>query len=258
MTEYEQLSLCFPVNSADILGSVFDDALRALVKKQPTPKVEARFYPYAGLSSTIRLRQGRVYARVSDILVDSPREVLYALACTLVAKLYRLKISKEHERTYRDYVLHPVIVDASQSARRRRGYKLTTSSRGKVHDLGELFTTLNARYFGGELERPLLSWSPRRTSKVLGHHDHVHRAIIVSRTLDDANIPSFVVEYVLYHEMLHVKHPTRVVAGRTIYHGRAFREDERRFERFDAAVEWLDKIASSSRRKDRKQRHQTR
>lgn len=252
--EYEQLSLSFPVASADILESVFDDALRALLKKQPRPKVEARFYPYAGLSSTIRLRQGRVYARVSDILVDSPREVLFALACTLVAKLYRLKISKEHERTYRDYLLHPVVVNASQSTRRRRGYKITTSSRGRTYDLGELFTTLNVRYFFGELERPLLSWSPRRTSKVLGHHDHVHRAIIISRSLDDVNIPRFVVEYVLYHEMLHVKHPTRVVGGRTIYHGRAFREDERRFERFDAAVEWLDKVAASSRAKSRKRR----
>jgi hypothetical protein len=246
MTEHEQLSFSFPVNSGDILEAVFDDAFRALVKKQPRPKIVARFYPYAGLSSTIRLRQGRIYARVSDILVDSPREVLFALACTLVAKLYRLKISKEHERTYREHVLHPTIVDASQSARRRRGYKITTSSRGKAYDLAELFTALNARYFGGKLERPLLSWSPRPTRKVLGHHDHVHRAIIISRTLDDMNIPRFVVEYVLYHEMLHVKHPTRVISGRTIYHGRAFREDERQFERMDAAVEWLDEIAKPS------------
>lgn len=254
MTEYEQLNLSFPVNSADILESVFDDALCALLKKQPTPKVEARFYPYAGLSSTIRLRKGRVYARVSDILIDSPREVLFALACTLVAKLYRLKISEEHERKYRHYILHPVIVDASQSTRRRRGYKITTSPRGKAYDLAEIFTTLNERYFSGKLDRPLLSWSLHRTSKILGHHDHVHRAIIISRTLDDVSIPRFVVEYVLYHEMLHVKHPTRVVAGRTIYHGRAFRQDERGFERFDAAVEWLDKIAASSRAKSRRRR----
>src|SRR5262245_11547636 len=252
--EYEQLSLSFPVASADILESVFDDALRALLKKQPRPKVEARFYPYAGLSSTIRLRKGRVYARVSDILVDSPREVLFALACILIAKLYRLKISKEHERIYREHVLHPPIVDASQSARRKRGHKLTTSSQGKAYDLGELFSALNFRYFAGALERPLLSWSPRRTRKILGHHDHVHGAIIVSRTLDDVNIPRFVVEYVLYHEMLHVKHPTRVIGGRRIYHGRAFREDERRFERFDAAVEWLDNVAASSRAKSRKRR----
>ncbi|MEK6323075.1 MAG: SprT-like domain-containing protein [Acidobacteriota bacterium] len=254
MIEYEQLHLYSPVTSDDILESVFDQALRALVKKEPRPKVEARFYPYAGLSSTIRLRQGRVLARVSDILVGSPREVLFALASILVAKLYRLKASKVHEHVYRAHTLHPPILDASQAARRRRGYKITTSSCGKVYDLAELFTQLNARYFDGKLELPMLSWSQRQTRRVLGHHDHVHRTIIISSTLDDAAIPRFVVEYVLYHEMLHVKHPARMISGRTIYHGPWFRDDERLFERFEEALKWLEKIAAPARRKNRRHR----
>jgi hypothetical protein len=254
MSQYEQLHLYTPVTSDDSLEAVFDQALRALVKKEPRPKVEARFYPYAGLSSTIRLRQGRVLARVSDILVGSPREVLFALASILVAKLYRLKASKVHERVYRAHTLHPPILDASQVARRNRGYKITTSSRGKVYDLGELFARLNTRYFDGQLEAPMLSWSQRQTRRILGHHDHVHRTIIISSTLDDAAIPRFVVEYVLYHEMLHVKHPARLSSGRTIYHGPLFRKDERLFERFDEALKWLEKIAVPSRRKTRRRR----
>jgi hypothetical protein len=254
MPDYEQLHLYSPVDSDDLLESVFDEALRSLVKKEPRPEVVARFYPYAGLSSTIRLRKGRVHARVSDILVGSPREVLFALACILVAKLFRLKTPTVHERIYREHTLDPSVLDASHDTRRKRGYKLTTSSRGKVYDLAELFEELDARYFAGKLERPLLSWSQRRTRRVLGHHDHVHRAIIISSTLDSRRIPRLVVEYVLYHEMLHVKHPPRVISGRTIYHGRAFREDERRFERFDEALKWLEKIASPLPSKVRKRR----
>lgn len=254
MIEYEQLHLYSPVTSDEILEAVFDQALRALVRKEPRPKVEARFYPYAGLSSTIRLRQGRVFARVSDILKGSPREVLFALACILVAKLYRLKASKAHERVYREHTLDPPILDASHAARRRRGYKITTSSRGKTYDLAELFSELNTRYFSGKLERPMLSWSQRQTRRVLGHHDHVHRTIIISKTLDNAAIPRFVVEYVLYHEMLHVRHPARVVSGRTVYHGRAFRQDEPLFERFDDALKWLEKIAAPPRGKIRRRR----
>jgi len=249
MVEYEQLHLYSPVTSDDVLESVFDQALRALVKKDPRPKVEARFYPYTGLSSTIRLRDGRVLVRVSDILVGSPREVLFSLACILIAKLYRLKTSKSHERVYRQHALDPPVLEASQATRRKRGHKIATSSRGKVYELDELFTQLNARYFGGQLERPTLSWSRRQTHRVLGHHDHVHRAIVVSSTLDDESIPRFVVEYVLYHEMLHVKHPARLVSGRTVYHGTAFRKDERLFERFDEALKWLEKIAVPTRRR---------
>jgi hypothetical protein len=254
VSEYEQLNLYNPVTSDDTLQTVFEQALLTLVKKEPRPKVEARFYPYAGLSSTIRLRQGRVLVRVSDILVGSPREVLFALASILVAKLYRLKASKTHERVYRAHTIHPPILDASQEARRSRGYKVTTSSRGKVYDLAELFKQLNAKYFDGRLESPMLSWSQRKTRRILGHHDHVHQTIIISSTLDETAIPRFVVEYVLYHEMLHVKHPARLISGRTIYHGPGFREDERRFERFDEAVKWLEKIALPARRKTRKRR----
>ncbi|HWP44348.1 MAG TPA: M48 family peptidase [Blastocatellia bacterium] len=231
------------------LESIFNEALRAVVKKEPRPPVEARFYPYAGLSSTIRLRRGRVLVRVSDILKQSPPEVLYALACILVSKLYRLKTSREHQRTYREYASTPAVLDASEAARRKRGYKLTTSPRGKVFDLEEVFADLNARYFGGQLERPLLSWSLRRPRRILGHHDHVHGAIIISRTLDSPRIPRFVLEYVLYHEMLHVKHPARVVGHRTIYHSASFRADERLFERYEEALDWLEKIAAPVRRR---------
>jgi len=253
MTEREQLKFDFnpPATSDENLKTVFDEAMRALVRKEPRPPVEARFYPYAGLSSTIRMRQGRVYVRVSDILRQCPREVLYALACILVAKLYRQKISTEHERAYREYTTRPSVMEASEATRRSRGYKITTSPAGKVYDLESLFAKLNSRYFAGGLERPVLSWSQRRTRRVLGHHDHVHDAIIISRTLDDARIPRFVVEYVLYHEMLHVKHRARTVSGRTIYHSRQFREDEARFERFDEAVEWLERIARPARRRRR-------
>lgn len=231
------------------LESIFNEALKAVVKRDPRPQVEARFYPYAGLSSTIRLRQGRVLVRVSDILIQSPPEVLYALACILVSKLYRLKTSREHQRTYREYASTPAVLDASEAARRKRGYKLTTSPRGKVFDLDELFTDLNARYFDGLLDRPQLSWSLRRTRRVLGHHDHVHGAIIISRTLDTARIPRFVLEYVLYHEMLHVKHPPKVVGGRTIYHSAPFRADERTFYKYDEALDWLERIATPVRKR---------
>ena len=233
------------------LEVIFEKALSAVVKREPRPSVEARFYPYAGLSSTIRLREGCVYVRVSDVLTHSPEEVLHALASILVAKLYRLKASKEHERVYREYTARPAVLSASESARRQRGYKIISSPLGRVYDLEELFADLNARYFSGSLERPLLSWSQRRTGRVLGHHDHVHGAIIISRTLDSPRIPRLVVEYVLYHEMLHVKHPPKAAGRRTVYHSRQFRSDERRFEQFDEALNLLEKIALPRKRRRR-------
>jgi hypothetical protein len=234
------------------LEFLFKEALQIFVKKEPVPSLEARFYPYAGLSSTIRLRNGHIYARVSDILEKAPDEVLFALACILIAKLYRRKAPKVQQELYRSYITQQPVADASDSTRRQRGYKLTTSPRGAHYDLEELFDSLNARYFDGELTRPLLSWSTRKARRVLGHHDNIHSVIIISRALDTAETPRFVVEYVLYHEMLHIKHPQRYVDGRKIIHGAEFRAEERRFQNFLEANKWLEQIALPVRRRLRR------
>ncbi len=241
-----------PISAEARLESIFTDALKKLVKKEIVPLVEARFYPYTGLSSTVRLRQGRIYARVSDILSDSPADVLFALACILVAKLYRLRMPKEQNQIYRQYILDQSVMDATDASRRERGYKITTSPQGKFYDLDKLFDEVNARYFRSQIERPVLSWSPRNSRRVLGHHDSIHGAIIISRTLDSLKTPSHVVEFVLYHEMLHIKHPQRLVNGRKISHDRRFRDDERHFENFDEATKWLEKNALPVRRRRRR------
>jgi len=239
-------------HDADVdLKSAFAAAIRA-ARKHPAPEIEARFYPYVGLSSTIRLRSGRIYARVSDVLAGSPPEVLYALACMLVAKLYRRKTSGEHERIYRQYTTRREVLDASEAVRRKRGYKIISSPQGKVYNLEQTFDKLNGYYFQDSLSRPLLSWSPGRPRRILGHHDHIHGTIVISRTLDSSAIPEFVLEYVLYHKMLHVKHAPRLQGSRTVYHSRQFRADERRFERFDEALKWLEQKAPSVRPRARK------
>jgi hypothetical protein len=241
-----------PITAETRLESIFTEALKKLVKRQSIPQVEARFYPYTGLSSTVRLRQGRIYARVSDILVETPSDVLFALACILVAKLYRLKTPKEENQIYRQYILDQSIMDATDASRRERGYKLTTSPQGKVYDLDKLFDEVNEQYFNSQIERPVLSWSQRNSRRVLGHHDSLHGTIIISRALDSLKTPRSVVEFVLYHEMLHIKHPQRLVNGRKISHDRKFRDDERQFEDFDEATKWLEKNALPVRRRRRR------
>jgi hypothetical protein len=236
------------------LEAIFDEALREAVTKEPLPQVSVCFYPYAGLSSTIRLRNGCVYARVSDLLLQSPREVLLALARILIAKLYRRKPPVEAGRIYREYVSKPEVMEASNAARRRRGYKMISHPRGRAYDLDRIFDYLNARYFAGRLEKPVLSWSQRRTRRVFGHHDGVHEAIVISRTLDTYRIPRFVLEFVLYHEMLHIKHPPSRTGSRSVYHSPEFQADERRFEKFHEATDWLNLIAAPARRKKPKSR----
>ena len=231
------------------LKRVFTDVFRQLDRRN-VPPIDVRFYPYVGLHHTIRVRSGRVYVRLSDLFRAAPPEVMRALAFILVSRLVSKKPAMAHERIYRAYALSPQILRASEIARRQRGRKVLTSASGKVYDLEKMFARLNRRYFDEQIEKPTLTWSRRRTRSILGHHDAAHETITISKTLDSPNVPAWFVEYILFHEMLHIVHPARLINGRRYYHSPAFRADEQRFRRYHDAQEWLDTVV--------RQRHELR
>lgn len=225
----------------------FIDAFQHLGSNRGVPNIDVRFYPYAGLRHTIRVRSGHVYVRLSDIAKDSPPEAMRALAFVLVARLLGKKVPEVHERIYRDYSLTPEVMRSSDIARRRRGRKMVSSARGSVYDLEKLFAKLNRRYFDSSLEQPTITWSQRKTRSILGHHDRVYETITISKSLDSPQVPEWFVEYILYHEMLHIKHAARMINGRRYYHTAAFRLDERRFAKYDEAQRWLEQVARQRR-----------
>lgn len=116
-------------------------------------------------------------------------------------------------------------------------------TRGVFHDLNESFDRVNARYFSGTMQRPRLTWSRSFTGRKFGHYDSVKDWVMVSSTLDQERVPAFVVDYLIFHELLHKKHGIRWVNGRSHAHTREFYADERRFERYDEADAWLTKLA---------------
>jgi hypothetical protein len=225
------------------LRTYFLDAFRQVTRRSDTPEIHVAFYPFAGLNHTIRIRKQRIYARVSDLMRDAPPAVQRAIAFILVAKLFRRRVNSEHQAVYRQYAYQPQVVRASELARRARGRKELTGAVGAHYDLDAIFARLNRRYFANALQKPALGWSKRRTKRILGHHDRAHEAIVISRSLDTPETPEFLVEFVLYHEMLHIKHRPRTINGRRVHHHAAFRADERRFARYEEAIAWLDRLA---------------
>ncbi len=225
----------------------FVDAFHHLGSNRGVPTIDVRFYPYAGLRHTIRVRSGQVYVRLSDICKDSPPEVMRALAFVLVARLLGKKIPVVHDRAYRDYSLTPEVMRSSDIARRGRGRKLISSAHGTAYDLDKIFSKLNRKHFDSSLEKPTLTWSQRKTRSILGHHDRVYETITISKSLDSIQVPEWFVEYILYHEMLHIKHAARMINGRRYYHTAAFRLDERRFARYEDAQRWLEQVARQRR-----------
>lgn len=227
-----------------LLKMQFAEAFHQITRRSDIPDIHISFYPFAGLNHTIRLRKQNIYVRLSDIVRDAPPRVHRALAFILVGKLFNKRIGTEHQNLYRQYAYHPDVQRASDLAKQMRGRKIVSTSIGRVYNLNQLFARLNRRYFNNELPAVTLTWSARKTKRILGHHDYVHDTIVISRSLDAADVPEVLVEFVLYHEMLHMKHRPKVVNGRRLYHSPAFRADERRFEQYDLAQAALDKLTA--------------
>ncbi|MFL6467527.1 MAG: M48 family peptidase, partial [Pyrinomonadaceae bacterium] len=98
-------------------------------------------------------------------------DVQRALAFILVAKLYRKKAARVHQETYGSFLKAPGIQRRASNTKKARGRKMTLYTDGDIYDLDELFDDVNIKYFNNAIPRPFLTWSPRKTYRVLGHHD---------------------------------------------------------------------------------------
>ena len=98
------------------------------------------------------------------------------------------------------------------------------------------------------MRKPRLGWSPRASRRLLGHYDPAHDAIVISRIFDTPQIPRYVVEYVVFHEMLHLKHPVQYGSTRRCVHSAAFKADEKRFPRYFDANRYLQRLLERLRR----------
>lgn len=203
------------------------------------PEFRVEFYAFVNVNSTIRLRDGVVHVRISDLLQGAPESVIEAIAHILLAKIYRKPIATLHAVRYRRYVSSRDITAKAHLVRQVRGRKRIESARGQTYDLDEVFEALNRQFFYGLLARPRMTWSRSHARNSLGHYDPAHNAIVVSRIFDHSRVPRYAVEYIVYHEMLHLKHPVKLRGSRRCVHGPEFQADEKLFPELDRAKLFL-------------------
>ncbi len=123
---------------------------------------------------------------------------------------------------------------------------------GDCFDLRQLRDTVNEQYFDGRLFVHI-TWgkvpmrrrterrrrAPVRRTIHLGTYTPELNLVRIHRKLDQPWVPRYVVESVVYHEMLHADIPALEKNGRRRLHTPEFRRRERLFERFEDAEQWL-------------------
>jgi predicted metal-dependent hydrolase len=179
--------------------------------------------------------------RIHHSFTQAPAEVLQAVAAFVESKRgsdrarEALTLIREHFSDHRT------------AARRRR---LVLRPEGVAFDLREVLADLNERYFEGRLS-VAITWGKSNTgcssscrrgrtlTLQLGSYSYEDRLIRVHRVLDDPEIPRYVVEAVVYHELLHADMPPEVVNGRRHFHTPEFRRRERLYRNLGRAERWI-------------------
>ncbi len=237
------------VETALLFESVEQIYARVFLTIKPrtqVPQISVRYRRYANANSKISLRDGRLLVEISDLLEPAPAPIQEALACILIAKLYRRTPESAALNRYRRYLNRADVRRTLQLAKQQRGRKPLRDPQGRFYDLRAIFEDLNFKYFNGLMAQPQLGWSVRPSRTTLGHYDPSHHAIVLSVLLDSEKAPRVIVKFVMFHEMLHLRFPTEHRGARRCIHTREFKFAEKQFEEYEDATSQLRKFVEQT------------
>jgi predicted metal-dependent hydrolase len=229
-----------PVNVASSLffesaEAIFRRVHREVRPRTPIPPLSVEYKPFANADSRIRLQSGTLAVEITDLLSNAPAPVTEALAHILIGKLYRMPAARQYEHRYRLYLNRRDMRRQINAVRQERGRKVHRGAQGLVYNLEEVFEQLNREHFGGMMARPGLGWSHVRSRTRLGHFDPSHNMIMISRIFDDPRAPRLALEYVMFHEMLHLHYPVDHSGSRRCVHTPEFKAHEKQFPLYKEA-----------------------
>jgi len=175
-----------------------------------------------------------IHVSLSFSAVNMPIEYFSYLAKILYAKATGRSVKREWRERLFDFEenikpIAPEPVNVSDSSQ----------ARGQYFDLLQIFQRINQEYFQNQFNLPSLRWSKRLNRYRLGAYNRQRNEIVISKILDQKNVPVFVIEGILYHEMLHIIHPIARNNGRLIIHGTDFQKDEKKFKFHRQYINWL-------------------
>ena len=219
------------------LQLVYEELLKDYFPKR-RHKIEVSFSGSKALRHTIALEGGMIRFSIAGTLRNAPHEVLKILGLILLARLFRYKVDYKIRRIYNAWVQENVL---AQRQRLVRAPSKRYTAKGDYFDLEDVFTRINHLYFGGELPKPVLGWSLKKAYTRLGFYCAERNLLVISRIFDSRKTPPNVLEYLMYHEMLHIRFPVKTINGRRQIHGKEFRKIEQTFPEFKKIQNWIKK-----------------
>ncbi len=206
-------------------------------------QVDAEFHPFKEFKTTWQRCGTRAEFKVTDYLAAANPDILEEFAQCLFARIQQRK-SEVYSEPIRNWLQSPFFVERNRPIYLRRSRNLLCSPIGAHYDLRELLESLRSQGLVKDGHSAYLSWTDRPNRFRMGYCSVLMKVIAISSILDSPDIPKYVAEYVLYHEMLHLE---KGLDSMRSQHNADFRRLERRHPHSSEAEGWLKRIARETR-----------
>lgn len=196
----------------------------------------AKFFGPKEFQATWKRSGKSIELKISDYLIDAPDDVISDFVSSVTMTISRNR--PQYGQTFLEWVRSDDFIHEKRGIYLRRSKNLTKDPCGKERDLLESLD----RLLGSELlspesiENSFFSWTSRPNFRKVGFCSPMMRVVGISSALDSLSVPEYVLDYVVYHEALHLAQGYRPGVRS---HDTAFRNDEKRFPMYEDAEKYL-------------------
>lgn len=168
-------------------------------------------FKFNDYNANVKYRGNRIEFGLSKKWKPISKEIQIGLIQSLFNKMLKTKITTTNTDLYNSFI-------------KRVHYTVEKTETDPI--LEESFERVNQRYFYGLIEKPNLKFGKASSTK-LGSYEYGSDTIIISNIFRDYQE---LLDYIMYHEVLHKKHKFYNKNGRSYHHTKEFKKREKEFE----------------------------
>lgn len=221
-------------NWEELLVSVWDSLkVRSRRSKESQVRsVELKFYPYRNGNHSVSYHNGILTGKFHTSLMEAEENTILSFLSLLISKLLGLKPEPIWKEEVAEF-LNSIPESGTRNFKKLR-------ENGVTYDLKVILEKISSFYFP-KMDAKLLTigWADRLGKRRLGSYEKRNKNIRISPILDHKDVPIYVLEHVVHHEILHHILPTRVKNGQNSIHSPEFKRKEKEYVRYHEAINWL-------------------
>ena len=194
--------------------------------------VSAEFVAFRELKIKWTRSMGKAEFKVSDYFKGSNENILESVARTLFSRI-------TGEQNASEWSIPDDFVEKNQSTYIRRSKNLTRSPKGEFRNLEESCERLERMGLITHDKELHISWTREPNVRRVGYCSVLMKVIAISSVFDNDSIPEFVLDYVVYHEYVHLMTGYKPFGKK---HGTEFKNEERKYPQQKEADAWLKRL----------------